>query len=218
MLRTRETSSAAILEQLMTDLESFAQPGQNNMAEKIIRIRLKSDALDAHVSSFPSSLRETKASLSWIRYSKEKNHLHPADHSGKICGMLYQLESFNGTGEDKACMDKFKIMLMDFKAEFDEEFVRELMNMNKAETPTYTPVIKKSDNELLKEHIERLEIERRQAIKDKHPDEAARINTLIKQCEARLFHKPIKHPEIESQRQITTKFYFDAVRGGNSFG
>lgn len=217
MLRTRETSSAAILEQIIADLESFAQPRQNNITEKLARIRLKSTALDIHVSSFPPSLRETKAPLAWIRYSKEKNNLHPTDHSAKIGGMLYQLESFNGVSEDKAYMEKFKVMLMDLKTEFNEEFVRELMNRDKTETPTYTPVIAKSENEMLQEHINRLEMERKQAIKDKHPDEAARLFTLIKQCEVRLFHKPMKDAEIANQKKITSKFYFDAI-SGNSMG
>jgi len=209
----RPLTSSTLIADILADRKPADDHQHTDIAELIERVRVKTENIDHHVSSLPARIQQTRAILTWQRYSQEKDTLNPLEHNGRISGTLYHLNHYNFEEEDKPLIQKLIDLLEDLKSQYNEDFVRQLLETKKTKATSFSAPSVKSDKELIREQIQRLTIERDQATKEKRTADAARTNKLITMCEYRLFQKPIKDREIAEQKRITSTYYFGAIMG-----
>lgn len=182
-----------------------------SLKEKNEKVKNKFDAIESFIKTSPDSLKHSKAIKAWERYSIRIASIHPSEHTGPIIGVIYHIDTHRGGSEEASYFAALKIMLEDYKKEFDDEYVHALMN--EIPQPVYQAGPHKDEKELLREHLEGLKKERQQAEKSGDKREAARLGTLISQCELCLFRKPVKDREIDAQHKLTATFYYKSIMG-----
>jgi hypothetical protein len=177
------------------------------------RIQRKMDAINNHVSLLPSRLHQTRSIIAWQRYDGEVQALRPAEQRIRINGILQHTNHLNLTEDEKLLFATFTRLLNELKSEYTDAYINMQIVKPAVETINSSTIPMKSEKEIIREQIARLTIERDQALKDNDKNYAASTNKLIVNCEARLFHKPMKDAGIDKQKKDTAMFYFNAVSG-----
>jgi hypothetical protein len=217
--RTRRplTTSALIAELLAENKTAEVKP-EINAGQLKQRLKSRTDEIENHLSTLPRRLHQSRCLLAWKRYTLQADDTPPGEHKSLLGGVIYHSAHLMLEDEEKPLIDRFIAMLNELKSEFTDEVVRILTEAQKTPPVTLSVEPCKPEKERLREQIQRLSEERDQAKKENRIKDAARIDSLICTCEARLFYKPIKDSNIQHEAQKTTAFYFRSVTGSEDPG